>query len=119
MKFVLPLPLNLANSRIFWAKKHKLKLAYWLVLDDLQMVGKVPPPPQEPWQKAVLSHHWYLHGRHMDQGNCYNRLKWIEDWLVTRGYLVDDTPECLTLEKPVQETDRKNKRVEVTLRRDT
>ena len=26
----------------------------------------------------------------MDQGNALNRMKWIEDWLTKRGYIIDD-----------------------------
>jgi hypothetical protein len=34
----------------------------------------------------------------MDDGNAMNRHKWIEDWLTTRGYIVDDRKKNLEWE---------------------
>ena len=115
MKFVLPLPVNLANSRIHWATKHKRKLEYWAELDLLMMLKRIPPTPPEPFASVSLAHTWYLYGTPMDEGNSYNRLKWVEDWLVTRGYLVDDKSDNVHLLRPVQYIDRKNQRLELIL----
>ena len=56
-------------------------------------------------------------GAAMDDGNAMNRHKWLEDWLVTRGYLVDDRKSCLTWETfPTQIVKRDGKyRIELTL----
>jgi len=115
MRFVLPLPLNLANSRLHYMIKHRAKKRYWEALDMLQLTRQIPAPPSEPIQRATIGHLWVLHGVLMDEDNAYSRFKWIGDWLVTRGYLADDKPENVTLEKPVQVVDRKHKRVEVTI----
>lgn len=46
----------------------------------------------------------------MDQGNLLSRMKWIEDWLVTRGYLVDDRARNLVwISVPEQAVTRKRK----------
>jgi len=42
-------------------------------------------------------------------------MKWVVDWLVKRGYLVDDSPTYLEWVMPTQEIDRKNRRIEITL----
>ena len=88
MKFTFPMPVNLANSRLHWRSKHKLKKAYWDRCDMLQLIGKLPPPGQ-PLRQANATVHFYTHNL-MDESNAMARLKWIEDWLVTRGYLVVD-----------------------------
>lgn len=115
MKLTLPLPVNLANSRLHWRPKLKAKKEYWEALDMRVLLGMIPKPPPEPMQRVTIGHTWYLHGKLMDQGNAYHRLKWIEDWLVGNGYLTDDDPENVTLLRPVQLVDRKNKRVEITI----
>lgn len=114
MRFVLPLPLNLANSRVHWRKKHKLKKAYWAELDALQLVGRLPAPPKKPWDKVVIGHHWFV-GNRMDPDNTFSRLKWPIDFLRTRGYLVEDREANVTLLSPVQTVDRKDPRVEIEL----
>ena len=44
----------------------------------------------------------------MDDGNALARHKWVEDWLVTRGYIVSDRKSCLTwLGFPEQHVTRK------------
>lgn len=117
MKFTFPMPVNLANSRLHWRVKHNLKKAYWEKCDGLQLVGFLPPPPDDPFERATATVRLYVHNL-MDEGNAMARLKWIEDWLVTRGYLVDDRSRNLHYPEPAQQTiDRKDPRVEIEVRR--
>lgn len=95
LTLVFPMPPNLANGRMHWRVKWKAKVAYWAQLDLLQRAKRLPPPPKVPHARARVSSVMVL-GNPMDEGNAMNRHKWIEDWLVTRGYLEDDRRTCLT-----------------------
>lgn len=112
---VLPLPPNRANARGRWETRYFGQLRYHTMLDDRQRVGLVPPPPTQAYAKVAVTVAMYVWGR-MDQGNAVNRMKWIEDWLVSRGYVIDDTEECFRYTGfPTQKVDRKNQRVEIEL----
>lgn len=115
MKLTLPLPLNLANSRMHWRPKHSAKLEYWAMLDQRQMLNMIPPPPAEPFESVTIEATWYLHGTPMDEDNAYARLKWPTDWLVSRGYIRDDKAKNVRLLPPAQKVDRKNKRLELVI----
>lgn len=106
--FRLPLPLNLANSRMHWAAKHKAQ-KLWAERADLLVLGQInPKPPKAPWPKATIRAEMVV-GNAMDEGNSLNRLKWVEDWLVRRKYILDDRAKCLKWEGlPVQRVSRKN-----------
>ena len=96
LTLVVPMPPNISNgSHGHWQARHQGKKRYWAVLDSLQARGAVPPPPPRPMKKATLHSRMYL-GNAMDDSNAMRRHKWVEDWLVTRGYLVDDRKKCLT-----------------------
>lgn len=53
---------------------------------------ELPAPPR--WAHATIRSTMHL-GARMDTGNAMNRHKWVEDWLVTRGYLADDSEGVL------------------------
>ena len=114
MKLVLDLPPDLANARMHWRTKHARQRIYCEACDNRQLIGLLPPPG-EPLVRAKVTAHFQMHNE-MDWDNLFARLKWALDWLVTRGYLVDDSPkvipECPTV---TQEIDRKNKRLAITL----
>jgi hypothetical protein len=120
VRFVLPLPPNRANDRSHWRKVAREKKAYREDLDILQLVGlrhpfMVPRPPDAPLRRVEVRATLYVH-QLMDEGNALNRLKWLEDWLVTRGYIMDDDRESLRWAAiPDQIVDRKNPRVELTI----
>ncbi len=95
MTLDLPMPPNLANSRMHWRVKHREKLAYWATLDRMQLTRVLPPPPAVPWPHARLTSTMTLWAA-MDDDNAMARHKWALDWLVTRGYLAGDTRKCLT-----------------------
>jgi hypothetical protein len=115
VKLVLPLPLNLANSRMHWRVKQREKRDYWEKLDLLFYAKQLPPPPRKAPLKARIHATLYLHSP-MDDGNAMNRMKWIEDWLKAWGYITDDSKKHLEwMGFPEQVIDRKNPRVEVEL----
>ena len=104
------MPPNIANgSHGHWASRHKAKLAYWAELDLMQgpkswtrrdpkkgdVTYQIPAPPKRPWPKATIQSVMVL-GAAMDDSNAMRRHKWVEDWLVTRGYIADDRKKCLT-----------------------
>ena len=102
MRIVVPMPPNIGNgSHGHWRARHSQKVAYWEVLDSLAAFAgplgayQVPRPPRQPLARATISSTMYLGGP-MDDSNAMRRHKWVEDWLVTRGYLVDDRKKVLT-----------------------
>lgn len=107
IKITVPMPLNLANSRMHWRAKHREKLKYWETLDIMAVVGQIPMPPPEPLNKVTVTSHMIL-GASMDDDNAMARHKWVLDWLKTRGYIEDDKRKCLTWGSlPAQEVSRK------------
>lgn len=119
LAFRLPLPPNAANARKHWAVKHKDSKAYAAACDLLQAGGIIPPPPKTPWAKATITAHLTLWNP-MDVDNAVSRCKIACDWLVTRGYLVDDRAKYLAWGgMPTQRITRKNEpALELTLTRD-
>lgn len=86
--FELPLPEALGNHRMHWAVKNKRKLAYYAQLDALVTL-QVNPKPVVRWAKAtadIQMRTW----RRMDRDGAHSRVKWILDWLETRGYIEND-----------------------------
>lgn len=105
---VVPMPPNISNgSHGHWQARHRQKRAYWTELDLIAQLYRshildrtrspyvIPLPPERPFPRATLTSRMYL-GNAMDDSNAMRRHKWVEDWLVTRGYLVDDRKKCLT-----------------------
>lgn len=120
LTFTLPLPDRSfsPNGRSHWAVKHKKKNAIWTMADML-VKGKVnPKPPKQPWEKATITASCVV-GAVNDHDNLLGRLKVVVDWLVTRGYLVDDKPKHLQWTgMPEQRVSRKNApEVRITLTR--
>lgn len=115
VRLVLPLPANVANLRAHWTRKLKLKNSYEELLSDLALDKRFPGPPGRPPRKVLVSVSMYL-WKVMDQGNAMARLKFLEDWLVTKGYAMDDSPEHWEYTGlPTQVMDRKWQRVEITI----
>lgn len=116
LTFVLPMPPNLANARMHWRRKHREKLDYWMILDAKLAWKDLPNPPRRPWPHATIRSTMYL-GASMDDDNAMARHKWALDWLVSRGYLVDDRKRCLTWDGfPAQVVKRDgNYRLEITI----
>lgn len=115
MKLVVPMPLNLANSRMHWRVKQREKIAYWGALAVMLAQKQLPKPPAKPPEKVRISATMYV-GNFMDDGNAMNRMKWIEDWLKAWGYIKDDKKKHLEWTGfPEQQIDRQNPRIELTL----
>ena len=90
--FELPLPPNLGNSRAHWRLKARQKTDFYVVCDARVVVkGWHVPRPVEgmPWAKPVAEITMRT-ARAMDHDNAHARLKWVLDWLQTRGYIVND-----------------------------
>jgi hypothetical protein len=116
MKLVVPMPINLANSRMHWRVRHRKKEAYWALLNTLKGTKNIPRPPRQPPLKATISAVMYLHNP-MDDGNAMGRMKWVEDWLTSWGYITDDSKKHLEWTGfPKQVIDRKNPRIEIELK---
>jgi hypothetical protein len=105
LTLTLPMPPNISNgSHGHWRTRHREKVRYWDVLDGIAALKPgswmgcvIPDPPGEPYPRATIRSTMYL-GAAMDQSNSMRRHKWVEDWLVTRGYIADDRKKCLTWE---------------------
>ena len=74
---------------------YRSKKDYWAQLDALATLKLIPRPPAEPFGPSTISAHFLMRGKHMDHDNAMSRMKWVQDYLVTRGYLADDTPNYL------------------------
>ena len=111
MRVTLPLPPNMANSRMHWRTKNRKRQDYY----QYAMVLAMKDAPRAPLPKArvrVTLYVWAL----MDYDNMIARLKWPLDVLVDAGWIVDDGPDCLEFaEMPSQFVDRKGQRVEIEL----
>lgn len=110
-----PLPLNLANTNVHWAEKKRRHDAWKLraLAMDRGLMGR-----HEPMQYAKATAVYYLGsgvGRPMDDDNATARLKWIGDFLVERGLIVDDRPPHLVLTGIPERRKGLPKRVELTL----
>ena len=89
--FVLPLPVNLANARFgHWSNLHRTKTQYWNTLDLMAMAKRVPRKPAAPMMRSLMDVEIH-HTHDCDHTNRETRVKWVEDWLTTRGYIVDDS----------------------------
>jgi hypothetical protein len=115
VRLVLPLPLNLANSRMHWRRKHLHKKDYWELLNTLLMAREIPKPPRRAPIKARISATLYMWSP-MDDGNAMNRMKWVEDWLAAWGYITDDSKKHLEWTGfPEQVIDRKDPRLVIEI----
>lgn len=113
LSMVVPLPLNLANSRLHWAVKQKKKREYWDHLTFLKQARIIPRPPLR-WPSFARVEMVLYVAQRMDKGNAYNRVKWLEDWLAGHGYIAGDREDQIDLQVS-QQVDRKNQRIQVCI----
>jgi Holliday junction resolvase RusA-like endonuclease len=113
LTLVLPLPLNLANSRLHWAARLREKRAYWERLNVRRDAKLIAWPPHAIPPKASVEIVMYV-GARMDRDNLYARVKWPLDWLVSWGYVSGDREDQIEL-VVTQKVDRKNQRMSVTI----
>ena len=85
MKIVLPLPPNIANSRMHWRVKNRERKAY-MELCDLEWYGDTGYPPDTKTAITATIYHTHV----MDDDNAVARLKWPVDWIKRYGAIVDD-----------------------------
>lgn len=108
----MPLPLNLANSRMHWAAKD-LARRQWqerAVVMERGLRGR-----HRPMERATVSAVLFVGGNTMDDDNAVSRLKWCLDLLKLRGLIVDDKRPHLTLEGIPEQRNATPRRVELTL----
>jgi hypothetical protein len=108
--FEVPLPDNLANGRTHWRMKAKRKTAYYEAMDLCVQLNFLPAPPVAPLVKPVAEITMRT-VRAMDHDNAHARLKWVLDWLQTRGYIVNDRD----LRYQLEHTTAPRKEVGITL----
>ena len=112
--FEFPLPLNRANRWQHYMARHRTRKELWRNLDTRVTVKRLPRPPLKPWERAhavIEVRTW----RRADVDNCTSRAKDLIDWLVSRGYVVDDGPLHLSLSIRATAAPRKQIGVTVTL----
>jgi len=112
LRFRLPLPMNLANSRMGWRAKLG-RQTKWMT-DGAMWAMAGSKCPEKPLRRARVHHHWYVRNK-MDPDNCFARLKWPLDLLRNMGYLADDREDNVILMPPEQTIDRKDPRLEIVL----
>jgi hypothetical protein len=95
LTFRFPMPPNKANGRGAWRVDYSLRELFFEQCDYLAEHRFLPPSPPVPFERATISAELFLK-REMDDDNAMARLKHISDWLVKRGYIVDDKRKCLT-----------------------
>lgn len=98
----IPRPPDNANARQHWAEANRIKRAFVEQLDLRLQTKLLPPPPDAPLARASLGSTWFVNGRDrsIDDDNATRRLKPVQDWLVRRGYIVDDNKKCLSTLQP-------------------
>lgn len=109
----LPMPPNMANSRMHWRAKDRKRREYYTHATTVLLLGLgVPKRPIVKARVRVTLYVWAM----MDYDNMMARLKWPLDVLVKSGWLEDDGPDHLEFaEMPTQVVDRKNQRVAIEL----
>ena len=70
--------------------------------------------PRVTLKHAKITVRLYVHQK-MDDDNLKARLKWPLDWLVIRGYILDDSPDVLSWGPVTQSIDRADQRIEIEL----
>jgi hypothetical protein len=116
LTFELPLPPNLNGTgwRTTAFTLERAKKKYWKRLDDLYLTRQIPwaPPPAHRLNQV----HAVATVRTcpvMDQDNAHRRMKWVWDWLQSRGYIVNDRAVRCDL-TPVA-SGRKNQGITLTI----
>jgi hypothetical protein len=112
LHFTLPLPPNMANGRGHWRTRERERKDYYL---RCCAAAGNPRPPRVPWLRATYTVHLFLYNP-MDDDNALARCKHALDFLVRRGYIVDDARQHLRLASvPEQSIDRAQPRLLLTL----
>jgi hypothetical protein len=106
LSLTLPLPANLANSRLHWRVKHAQRQTYFGDCQARLLAKQLPAPPAQPWPRVLVSAVLTL-GARMDDDNAMARCKWALDWCKQAGYILDDRQTaCWWSGLPVQRVSR-------------
>lgn len=116
LRFVVPMPPNIANARLHWRAKNRKRTEFFDRCDWLMAAKILPAPPEKPFRRVAVEAVLHL-GAAMDHDNAFSRLKWPMDWLVRRGYLVDDRASNVRWDGMPQQVVKRNQdyRIELTL----
>ena len=107
MTFVFPLPPNRANARGHWRKAYREQAKFYAECDMRVLAKLMPKPPAAPWMRASITAELTMRNP-MDDDNALARCKWVCDFLVTRGYILDDRKGRLDWDAiPTQKISRK------------
>lgn len=112
--FTFPMPPNLANARMHWAKKVREHHAWKqrAIAGERRLRGR---RPRRPFERVSVKIVMYPRQR-MDDDNATSRAKWALDLLVERGIVVDDKRPHLMLEAvPEQRVGGKPPRIELVV----
>lgn len=119
IEVVVPMPVNLANARLHWRTRLGHKKRYYGMLDLIasahRAIGfpddlpyRIPRPPRVPHPGRMWVEAHLVLGNLMDDDNAMHRMKFVLDWLVTRGYLAGDSRKHIKWRDiPSQEVSRK------------
>ena len=108
------------NARVHWDKRRKLtrQVRYEGNIITIGEMIKNNMVPHEPWCKAELQATFYWASlRRRDSGNAMSRLKATIDGIVDAGLIKDDRYEVLREMPPLFMYDKKNPRVQITIKK--
>lgn len=116
LRFVVPMPPNMANGRMHWRVKENARSKYFCTLNLMQLAGSFPKAPDPTPARASIHARMFL-GAQMDHDNAVARLKWAIDWLRANRYIAGDNPKQLEWDGfPEQVVKRDgNYRIELTV----
>lgn len=89
LTFIVPLPPNLANGRMHWRTKERFRKNYFNTMDMLY-AARLLPRPGDTWAQATVRAELFMKAD-MDDDNAMARCKWPVDWIVRKGYVLDDS----------------------------
>ena len=107
MKITLPLPPNMANSRLHWRVKNRKRKEYFEACDlaailvpvrERALLVRRAPSIEKTMIRATV----YCGALH-DEDNLLARLKFPVDWMVRRGFLKDDGPMQISWYWPIEQ----------------
>ena len=113
LTLTFPMPVNLANSRMHWAQKHR-RHNDWKARAIVAERG-LRVRQRRPMEHVRVTALMYVGRVLMDHDNATARLKWCLDFMKERGLIVDDAPKYLTLTGIPEQRQGNPKRVVLTI----
>lgn len=112
LTLTLPLPVNLANSRMHWRTKSRAHQEWENHAIATERQLRVRPVPM---QRATASAVLYVGRWVMDDDNATARVKWCLDLAKRQGLILDDKRPHLTLLGIPEQRPEMPRRIELTL----